>query len=149
MWLDNGGGAFLKALDISPPMLLRESLIKVIGLEAVEIYESAESHVEIGNLLLVHAGVPHWLPLSETFVGRKWALSWTGMGAAYHWAWIRESFFLHEGQFGGDRIVVHGHTPEAYIMDIKERLPGSPSSDRRLAFGVTGNRRRESTHCEG
>jgi serine/threonine protein phosphatase 1 len=121
VWSINGARHFLEAVGASGPYDVRNGLINTIGAEAVATYEAAESHIEIGNLLFVHAGIPPGIPLESVFEGHKWNDSWTGGGDQWHWAWTRLAFLEHEGPFEGNRIVVHGHTSEQVVLRYKGR----------------------------
>jgi serine/threonine protein phosphatase 1 len=121
IWSINGAKDFLEAVGASAPDDVRDCLINKIGAEAVAAYEAAESHIEIGNLLFVHAGIPPGLPLENIFADHKWRDNWTENGDDWHWAWIRIPFLEHEGPFEGNRIVVHGHTSEELVMRYKGR----------------------------
>jgi len=120
-WSINGAKDFLEAVGASAPDDVRGCLINKIGAKAVAAYEAAESYIEIGNLLFVHAGIPPGLPLENIFADHKWRDNWTENGDDWHWAWIRIPFLEHEGPFEGNRIVVHGHTSEELVMRYKGR----------------------------
>jgi serine/threonine protein phosphatase 1 len=121
IWSFNGAKDFLAAVGASEAEDVRDCLINAIGAEAVETYEAAESHIEIGNLLFVHAGIPPSTRLEHIFWEHKWSTSWAVGGDRWHWAWIRAPFLDHEGPFEGNRIVVHGHTSEELVMRHKGR----------------------------
>jgi serine/threonine protein phosphatase 1 len=140
-WSINGAEAFLKAVGATGLHDVRECLINKIGLEAVTIYEAAETHIEIGNLLFVHAGVPPSAALEDIFAGDKWRDDWVKNGDDWHWAWIRLPFLEHEGPFKCDRIVVHGHTSEQVIMEYKGKALGdSLHQIDGWRLGLDGNR---------
>jgi serine/threonine protein phosphatase 1 len=140
-WSINGADAFFEAVGATGLHEVRECLIKKIGLEAVTIYEAAESHIEIGNLLFVQAGVLPWATLEDIFAGDKWRDDWVKDGDDWHWAWIRLPFLEHEGPLECDRIVVHGHTSEQLIMRYKGRpLPDPLHQIDGWRLGLDGNR---------
>ncbi len=75
-----------------------------LGDTVFQLFTTMSSHVAIGNLLFVHAGLdPHVEP--EDYLARPW----TAFTEA-QWAWIQGAFLEWRGGFKG-RIVVHGHTP--------------------------------------
>lgn len=126
LWLRNGGGAVLdeiRALGFDPDShaSLAAALGAALGPAIREEIIGLASHREAGNLLFVHGGVRPGVPLSQWFARRR--LNYT---TDDHFAWIRFPFFGHEGPFEGDRIVVHGHTPEPSVQNWKHGggLPG-------------------------
>lgn len=86
--------------------LTRALLCEAVGDTVLDRLDHLETHLRIGNLLFVHAGldpsVPPEIALSAPF---------TQFGGN-HWAWIQAPFLTWRGGFGGP-IVVHGHTPPA------------------------------------
>lgn len=56
-WRLDGSSAMLDAHGADDVFQIRDCLIKSIGIDAVKCYEAAQSHIEIGNLLLVHGGI--------------------------------------------------------------------------------------------
>lgn len=122
-WLLCGGMATLEVMDPEfemrkPEVELRPFLIKHLGKEVFESYENSISHIEIGNLLLIHAGIHPNVPFERHFNGDK-------RDASYFyeencpWAWVREPFLLHDREFEGGRFVVHGHSPESWVLAKK------------------------------
>ncbi len=141
IWGINGAADFLAAVGATDADDVRDCLIKKIGAEAVATYEAAESHIEIGNLLFVHAGVPPSMRLEHVFGDHKWSTSWAVGGDRWHWAWIRLPFLEYEGPFEGDRIVVHGHTSEELVMRFKGRdLPDPLHQIDGWRLGLDGSR---------
>jgi hypothetical protein len=72
---------------------VRECLINKIGPEAGAVYDTAESHIEIGNLLFVpcsysraNARVPPWAVLEDIFAGDEWRDDCVKDGDDWHWA---------------------------------------------------------------
>jgi serine/threonine protein phosphatase 1 len=127
-WRQAGGKKMLKQLEVGVDIAkIRPKLIEAIGLEAVETYEAAVSHIELGNILLVHGGISPDMTISEMFSRPKWDDYWLRDGKPrHHWAWIRAGFLDYEGPFEGGRIVIHGHTAEAWTMKRKRRAFPDP-----------------------
>lgn len=116
LWLANGGRAFLaetaQGTATEPFSDVRERLASSIPEAFIRAIHSAPSHVRIGDLLMVHAGLdPDASP--EEHLDRHRPLSDS------HWAGIRHKFLCftdgwdygEEGYFKGATVVVHGHTP--------------------------------------
>ena len=123
VWDQNGGGWLLDGIGPDDLACIRSKLIKSIGLQAVKTYEAAHTHIELGNLLLVHAGLRPDCSVDEMFSSEKLDIFWNKGGENWHWAWIRWPFLQHEGPFEGEHFVIHGHTPEAAVMRWKGRDP--------------------------
>lgn len=111
-WLSHDGDTMLAELRAvtgrpdAPPdaALLRAALGDTVmaGLRA------QRSHVALGNLVFVHAGLDPAQDVADFL-----ALPWNSLAARpRHWAWITGGFLDWHGGFGG-RLVVHGHTPPA------------------------------------
>jgi serine/threonine protein phosphatase 1 len=137
LWLMNGGVTVLNDLRIDPgpfdrmPRDKAASLLRAsLSVEVLDLVDGAESHRMAGNLLFVHAGLNPAVPIEEWFSTRERV---PRVMHEDHWAWIRFLFLGHEGAFEGDRIVVHGHTPEDSVMSWK----GKPKS---LAHRLDGSR---------
>jgi len=127
VWYMNGGEAFLDELDVYDPFRVREALVKRLGESIVRAYEAAKSHCEIGNILFVHAGIHPSASLADWFSGPKFSTNWLDYEDD-HWAWIRADFYMATGRYKCNRFVVHGHTPEVYIMRRKGLpVPGLPA----------------------
>lgn len=112
-WLDNGGAAVIaEAAPTAPVRLLRdfaEIARRIVPSAYVAAMRRAPSHLMIGNLLLVHAGLA---PDQDAHA----FLNLPKQGAyGAHWAWIRQPFLNWRGGWGPDArwLVVHGHTPVA------------------------------------
>jgi serine/threonine protein phosphatase 1 len=123
-WLASGGDRVLAELRTCRPSL--DLFDRALGPEVVKQLRSMQSHVEVGNVILVHGGLdPECAP--EACLAKPW----TAFTEA-RWAWMREEFLTWRGGFDG-RIVVHGHTPP----HKHRRLTGldDPHS---LAFGRLG-----------
>lgn len=110
-WLDNGGTTVIaEAAQAAPVRLLRdfaEIARRIVPSAFVFMIRRAPSHLLIGDLLLVHAGIaPDQDP--HTFLSLP-------KQAAYgaHWAWVRHPFLDWRGGWGPDGrwVIVHGHTP--------------------------------------
>jgi serine/threonine protein phosphatase 1 len=110
MWLSKriGGDRFLdqmRALNLNRAAgVSAELLAATLGDGVFHLLGNMKSHVVIGNVLFVHAGLD---PLADPdeFLARPWT-SFTDA----RWAWIHGEFLEWQGGFNG-RIVVHGHTP--------------------------------------
>jgi serine/threonine protein phosphatase 1 len=124
-WMINGAMDMLEALGTNNPFDVRQGLTRAIGTEAVAFYEAGKTHIEIGNILFVHAGIHPRIPTSQWFTKPKLDSFWLEE-EDLHWAWIRDPFLFHEGRFDGDRIVVHGHTGEAHTQYQKSRQLKDP-----------------------
>ncbi|UWR45830.1 serine/threonine protein phosphatase [Phaeobacter inhibens] len=133
LWLANGGRALLveTAQDTAtePFTGVRERLASSIPEEFISAIHSAPSHVRIGDLLMVHAGLdPDASP--EEHLDRHRPLSDS------HWAGIRHKFLCftdgwdygEEGYFKGATVVVHGHTP-AVREDLNLRVEAMAEMD--------------------
>ena len=79
--------------DDAAAEVARERLVGMIGEAAVRFFESAVSHVEIGNLLLVHAGIHPMSTVGGLVRGRALGPRWL-YGESAHWAWIRHPFWM-------------------------------------------------------
>jgi serine/threonine protein phosphatase 1 len=77
---------------------------EILGNGVLRLFESQQSHVAVGNLIFVHAGLDPRVDLHE-FLSQPWT-SFTDA----QWAWIHGDFLKWQGGFNG-RIVIHGHTP--------------------------------------
>lgn len=131
-WTGSGGDAALQSFgvqedgegeDLQP--LLRERAGPL--LEA--FFARLETHLLIGNLVIVHAGID---PAEDEagmrrFLATPWdELPRPGPGGDRHWAWIRESLLGWTGPARSGRIVVHGHTPESKVKKrMGTRYPGA------------------------
>jgi len=112
VWLATSGETMLAEMRaavrdpnaVPGPALLAAAL----GPDIVATLAMLQSHLRIGNLVLVHGGVdPAWA-LDEFL-----ALPWQTLAARpIHWAWIVGGFLDWHDGFGG-RTIVHGHTPPA------------------------------------
>jgi len=133
LWKQNGGQGLLDQIGATTCDEIRSRLAARVGLAAVAIYESGVSHLEIGNLLFVHAGISPTMPLADVFSQDRMAWLEGRAGRQKHWAWIRNEFLIHEGEFvpleeirGSSRLVVHGHTAEALVQLGKGRGLNEP-----------------------
>jgi serine/threonine protein phosphatase 1 len=112
LWLSMSGDTMLAELRAAsgraeaPPDTAM--LLAALGERVVARLHALQSHVLLGNLLFVHAGLD---PTQDQ--AAFLALPWTALAARpKHWAWITAGFLDWHGGFGGRR-VVHGHTPPA------------------------------------
>jgi serine/threonine protein phosphatase 1 len=120
-YADNGGQKVLKALrGAEGGPHLNGATIRALAVEktsprAIATYEAALTHLEIGNLFLVHAGLNPGYPIARHFVGPVVSDRYH-YEEDLHWAWVRLPFLRHCGPFEGGRVVVHGHTPEVSAL---------------------------------
>ncbi|OBY24214.1 metallophosphoesterase family protein [Leisingera sp. JC1] len=133
LWLANGGRALLaetaQGTATEPFSDVRERLAASIPEAFISAIHSAPSHVRIGDLLMVHAGLdPDASP--EEHLDRHRPLSDS------HWAGIRHKFLYFAdgwdygegGYFTGATVVVHGHTP-AVREDLNLRVEAMAEMD--------------------
>lgn len=114
-WFLNGGSSVLEELgrrdiEVRTHTDIPEAIRATFPAAWLAAIETAPSHVRIGRLLFVHAGVD---PADMEACLRLGSEDHWPAGAnadRSHWAWVREPFLEHEGGFGGV-VVVHGHTP--------------------------------------
>ncbi len=124
LWVGNGGWTTLGEAGLNRSRLaLRPTDIAArfeaaVGETTMTAVREAPLWRESGNLLFVHAGIDPDAPLATTLGKRR-----LDAGDPDHPAWIRDRFLDHAGAFEGDRIVVHGHTPEVRVLDSKGRDP--------------------------
>ena len=127
IWLANGGATTLAEAGISPSALSlrgdrgRAEFRLAAGERSFAMLEQAPLGRRVGNLVFVHAGIDPDVALDRFLAGPRLSIS-----DRMHPAWIREEFLFHPGGFEGGRIVVHGHTPEHRVLQMKGRpeLPG-------------------------
>ena len=133
IWIGNGGGELLIEVGILPyrahenPQILYSRIRERLGTEVIAMLDGATSHREVGNMLFVHGGVDPAVPIEEWFARRWLPVS----KERDHFAWIRGPFLGHHGPFEGNRIVVHGHSPENRVMERK----GFPQSRAHMLDG--------------
>lgn len=110
-WLDNGGDTMIAEAKTKGPVRLlndfAEIARRIVPAGFLSAMRAAPSHIRIGNLLLVHAG----LAPDKDAAGFLGLSGHAAQGS--HWAWIRKPFLDWRGGWGPDRnwLVVHGHTP--------------------------------------
>lgn len=118
IWLRNGGSVVVDEFH-TKGIRFKTSLADFIkdGFgDTLNFIKSGRSHIRLGNLLFVHAGlhprisIKEWFNTSEIFVESE----------DLHWAWIREPFLLHQGAFEDNVLVIHGHTPDIKIQKLKK-----------------------------
>ena len=125
IWNGNGGDALLRQIGITPHRadesiaIIEHVIRREVGADAMAMIENADSHRIVGNLLLVHGGVHPEVPIDVWFA-KPWPIAKSGDD---HFAWVRRPFLRHQGPFEGDRIVVHGHSPEHKVMEWKHYTP--------------------------
>lgn len=107
-WMGIDGDTFLDEIrhktERTDAPLTRDLVAEAAGAQVMARLDALETHVRIGNVVLVHGGVDPALGLDEAL-----ALPWDQFGGR-HWAWIQEPFLSWRGGFGG-AMIVHGHTP--------------------------------------
>ncbi len=125
LWLSNGGWTTLGEAGLSGHRLARRQEDSVTRFRAAvgsDTYAMVEDRATLfrmsGNLLFVHAGVDPAATLADALGKPRLDAS-----DSAHPAWIRERFLHHELPFEGNRIVVHGHTPEIRVQESKGRDP--------------------------
>ncbi|WP_230278970.1 metallophosphoesterase family protein [Croceicoccus sp. Ery15] len=92
---------------------LAEMAREAVPIEDIELIESMENMIRIGDYLFVHAGINPAIPLEEQ-VSRDLR-------------WIREPFLSHDSPL--DVCVIHGHT-------IREEVEIGPRTDRPNRIGI-------------
>jgi serine/threonine protein phosphatase 1 len=129
-WLGMGGARLLAELraacgsrDEQPSAAL---FAAALGPDILRQLQSMQSHVAVGNLILVHGGLDPTLEHERCL-----SAPWTAFTDA-RWAWVRDEFLTWRGGFNG-RIVVHGHTPPH-----KHRRLTGQDDPHCLAFGRLG-----------
>ena len=120
LWLVNGGKTVLAELglniDANSWTEIREKLFQALNKEYLNLMKSGPSHLRLGDLLLVQAGIHPHVDMSEFL-----SLDRQAVGAEDHWSTIRYPFLDWEGGWDAndpdpDRqarrptVVVHGHT---------------------------------------
>jgi serine/threonine protein phosphatase 1 len=110
MWLSAamGGDGFLQEMrqrsSTADASSIAALFSEILGNGVLRLFESQQSHVAVGNLIFVHAGLDPRVD-SDEFLSEPWT-SFTDA----QWAWIHGDFLKWQGGFNG-RIVIHGHTP--------------------------------------
>ena len=84
------------------------SMLTQDGAMLGETHVAPVLHRRVGNVILVHGGVPPRAADPEMWIETAGPLALDDD----HPLWIREPFLNHQGTFGADLFVVHGHTPE-------------------------------------
>ncbi len=112
LWLSLNGETMLGELQAAsgrPGAMPDAAMLRAaLGEAVVGALAGLLSHIEVGNLLLVHAG----LDPAQDRAGFL-ALPWDDIALRpKHWAWITGGFLDWRDGFGGT-VVVHGHTPPA------------------------------------
>ena len=119
-WVSNGGNAVLENLNLvedawtrkSFPSMLRRSL----GTDRIEFLENLKSHIRIGDILFIHAGVNPDCDLNE-WLSKPWSEY-----SRDHWLWIRGPFLEHNSNYPDDVVVVHGHTIQENVKITPHRV---------------------------
>ncbi|WP_299844276.1 metallophosphoesterase [uncultured Jannaschia sp.] len=132
-WLANGGKTVMREIDPqwdrTPWRHARELLRTAIPRRYVVAIETAPSHLRIGDLLFVHAGLAPCTP-DDIHLARNCPVD-----DDTHWAWIRNEFLTWQGGWDvdpetgqrwiGPTVVVHGHTPavRTSLAETTDELP--------------------------
>ena len=144
-WLRNGGRALIAEASaqsttrhLSDPV---EVVQRIVPRAFLKLIHHAPSHLRLGNLIFVHAGLaPNEAP--EAF------LSLPGAAAVdAHWAWIMKPFLEWKGGWGPERqrLSVHGHTSAVrrlgdasrfFAFANRKRTHGRICLDAGAAFGL-------------
>jgi serine/threonine protein phosphatase 1 len=131
-WTGSGGDAALKSFGVTEDGEgedLQPLLAARAGQQLGDFFARLETHLLIGNLVIVHAGIDPAEP--ESGMRRLLAKPWDELpraapGGDRHWAWIREPLLAWDGPAQSGRIVVHGHTPENKVKKrMGARYPGA------------------------
>ena len=117
---------------------VQDEMGRIVPIEDREFLRSAEEMIEVGDYLLVHAGINPGVPLEEQ---RRSDL-----------LWIRERFLRH-GE-AHSHVVVHGHTIFDEVDDTGHRIgidTGAYRSGRLTALVLEGTSRRiiQAVECAG
>lgn len=138
LWLANGGLSLLDEVDQN---WRSEPLNQAIHAVAERmpngfsnLIHAAPSHVQVGDLLFVHAGVdPNTSP--DMHFNRKRP----HIANNTHWAWIREGFLTWADGWNwdptecryraGDAIVIHGHSPAITLPLSAETISLKPCDE--------------------
>ena len=105
-WMNFGGAETLISYGVSPPRFpsdpsvwgkIRSDLDQLIPSSHVRFFETLEIKLVLGDYVFVHAGLLPGVPLGEQ--------------KEHDCLWIRSKFTEDPRHF--EKIVVHGHTPEA------------------------------------
>jgi serine/threonine protein phosphatase 1 len=108
---------------------VQQEMHRIVPQEDRDFLLAAEEMIEVGDYLLVHAGINPTVPLEEQ---RRSDL-----------LWIRERFLRHGGPFS--HVVVHGHTIFEEVEDAGTRIgidTGAYRSGRLTALVLEGSSRR-------
>src|SRR4051794_34754129 len=124
-WTGSGGDAALKSFGVTEDGEgedLQPLLCERAGPLLTDFFARLETHLLVGNLVIVHAGIDpaEDEPGMRRFLAKPWdELPRPAPGGDSHWAWIREPLLNWPGPARSGRIVVHGHTPEP---KVKKRM---------------------------
>lgn len=124
-WLRHGGRAVITELERSSGAPLpadspdiSTALLGALGPQAATLLLQARSHHRIGNLVMCHAGMAPGTDITEWFSTAPWPIA----SADRSWCWIREPFLLWDQAFTDGVLVVHGHTKEIKVRNMKGTL---------------------------
>lgn len=117
---------------------LQTTLARIVPPADLAFLRAAEDWIEVGDYLLVHAGIRPLVPLAEQ--KRSDLL------------WIRERFLRHEDAFS--HVVIHGHTIFDSVDDAGNRIgidTGAYRTGRLTALVLEGSARRtiQAVECDG
>ncbi len=122
LWIQNCGATVLAELGFDIARVVEEVCVRGdpdvvaafvsdlstrLSPRRVTYLDNLEHYRFVGNLLFVHAGINHGIPL-DSHLNLPWDLL-----DDLHWAWIREPFLI-EPVADTALTVVHGHTPVSY-----------------------------------
>jgi serine/threonine protein phosphatase 1 len=108
---------------------VQDEMRRIVPPEDREFLHSAEEMIEVGDYLLVHAGINPAVPVEEQ---RRSDL-----------LWIRERFLRHDDPFS--HVIVHGHTIFEEVEDARTRIgidTGAYRTGRLTALVLEGSARR-------
>jgi serine/threonine protein phosphatase 1 len=134
-FLRYGGKETILSYPIDPELYqqlsledLQAILPEIVPASDIELLETMEDFVTIGDYLFVHAGIRPGVALEQQ---KRSDLRW-----------IRETFTEHPGDHGC--VVIHGHTISEDIEDLPNRIgidTGAFMSGRLSAVGLEGSER--------
>ena len=124
LWLQNGGYAVCDELGVDDCEDLKEVELALRGASVPEMLEklcNSPSAIRTGHYLLVHAGIP----CKPKTAGQEFlhpddvpAMNWCSEELSHAEfdettspLWVREPFLNRTGNWPGEVVVVHGHTP--------------------------------------
>lgn len=142
-WISGGGQTVLSELGMTEedhtPSEIQGKLRELMHPDYLQLMEEGPTHLYLGDLLFVHAGVHPYSDIAEFLDQDRFFI-----GVDYHWSSIRYPFLSHqEGWNSRDvdperrelkpSVIVHGHTP-ALRRDI------ATDADLEICDGVESHR---------